>query len=161
MDLVLLSLEDDHGDIRTVLLLVHLLLHLTEEPHVDVDVLVWLKLALHGSDCEDLSSSCLLHLEVKAYWVLTLVLEVEWKLLGLSNSYRTKVKLGLDSFIEGDLESLCINLDGFLLLLDSVVLNILYFELECFKELLLFQSIKFDLNDLALSWLKSTTSPSK
>ena len=48
-----------------------------------------------------------------------------------------------------------------LLLLDSMVLNILYFELECLKELLLLESIEFDLNDLALSWIKSTTSPGK
>lgn len=144
-----------------MLVLVHLLLLLAEEADVDVDVLVGLELALHGSDGEDLSGAGLLHLEVKADGVLALILQIQGKFFGLTNAHWTKVKLSLDCLIKGDLECFSIDLNLLLLLLDAVVLNIFHLKLDGLKELLLLDGIEFDLNNFALAWLQSATCPSE
>ena len=100
MHLVLLSFKDDHGDVGVLLGLGKLLLDLAHELHVDVDVLIGLQLALHGGDGEHLLGLRLLHAEVKANWVLALILQIEWQLFRLTDSHGTEVELRHHALVE-------------------------------------------------------------
>ena len=74
---LLLAFKNDHSDVGVLLRLGQLLLNLAHELDIDVDVFVWLKLALHRCYREHLFGLGLLHAEVETNWVLALVLEVE------------------------------------------------------------------------------------
>ena len=153
---LLFALENDHGNVTALLRFDKLLLNLAHEANIDVDVLIWLKLAIHGSDSEHLLCDSLLHAEVEANRVLTLILKIERKLLGLTNSDSSKVELSLHGFIQGDVECLAVEVDCFLFLLNTVTLNILNFELDLLKEFLLLERIERDLNSLRLARFKAT-----
>jgi len=133
---LLFTFEDDHRDVGVLLRLGHLLFNFAHELNVDVDVFVWCKLSLHGSDSEHLLCDSLLHPEIKADWVLALILEVKWELLWLANSHCSEVKLGLNGLIKSNVESLGVDGDRLLLLLDSMRLNIFNFKFEVLEELL-------------------------
>ena len=134
---LLLSFENDHGDVRILLRFGELLLNLAHELDVDVDLLIWLELTLHGSDGEHLLGLSLLHAEIEADWVLTLVLEVKREFLWLSNSDSSEVKLGLHTLIESDIEGLSVDLNLLLFLLDLISFDILNLELDGLEEFLL------------------------
>ena len=148
MFLLLFTLENDHCDVTALLRFYELLFNLAHEANIDIDVLIWLKLAIHGSNCEHLLRDSFFHAEVETNRVLTLILEIERKLLGLTNSDSSKVELSLHGFIQGDVKCLAVEVDCFLFLLNAVTLNIFNFELDLFKEFLLLESIERDLNCL-------------
>ena len=139
---LLLSLKNDHGDVTALLRFDELLLNLAHEANVDVNVLIRLELAIHRSDSEHLLRHSLLHAEVEANRVLTLILEIERKLLGLTNSDSSKVELSLHGFIQGDVKCLAVEVDCFLFLLNAMTLDILNFELDLLKEFLLLEGIE-------------------
>ena len=136
---LLLAFKNDHSDVRVLFRLGQLLLGLAHELHVDVDVLVWLQLALHGRDREHLFRLGLLHSEVEANRVLALVLEVERQLFGFSHSDCSEVQLRGHSIVERNIEGLRVDLDLLFLLLDSVALHVLDLEFDRLEELLLSQ----------------------
>lgn len=97
---LLLTFEDDHGDIRVLFSLCQLLFNLAHELHIYVDIFVWLQLALHWCDRKHLLSLSLFHAEIKADWVLALIFEVERKLFWFTHSDCTEVKFGRHSLIQ-------------------------------------------------------------
>ena len=106
MLLLLLTFEDDHRDIAALFGLDQLLLNLAHEFDVDVDVFVRLELSLQRRNGEHLLGHSLLHAEVEADGVLSLVLEIEGQFLGLADTNSAEVELSLDSVVEGDVEGL-------------------------------------------------------
>ena len=139
MFFLLFTFEDNHRDVGVLLRLSHLLFNFAHELNVDVDVFVWSKLSLHRSDSEHLLSYSLFHPEVKADWVLALILEVKWELFWLTNSDCSEVKLSLNGLIKSNVEGLSVDGDCLLLLFDSMRFNIFDFKFEVLEELLFFK----------------------
>ena len=103
---LLLAFEDDHRDVAALLRLDEFLFDLAHELDIDIDLLVWLQLTSHRSDGEHLLRDGLLHAEVEADRVLTLILQIQWKLFRLANTNSSEVKLSLHAFVESDVECL-------------------------------------------------------
>jgi len=152
---LLLAFKNNHRDVRVLFRLGKFLLNLAHKFDIDVDILIWLKLALHWCDCKHLFSLSLLHSEIETDWILSLILQVERKFFWLTNTNCAKVKLSSHSIIERDVEGLSINLNLLFLLLNSMVLDVLNFKLNCFKEFLLSQWIECHFNRLWFAWVKS------
>jgi len=142
MLLLLLTFKNNHGDVTALLRLNKFLLDLAHEADIDVDVLVWLKLALQGSDCEHLLGASLLHAEVEADGVLSLILQIQRQLLGLSNADGSEVEFGLHAIVQGDVEGFRVDVNRLLLLLDAVAFDVFNLKLDVLKELLLTESIE-------------------
>lgn len=101
---LLLSFENDHRDVTALLRFHQFLLNFAHEADIDVDVFIRLQLTFHRSDCEHLFGCHFFHPEVKADRVLTLVLQVQWELFGLTNTHCPEVKLRLHTVIQRDIE---------------------------------------------------------
>lgn len=150
---LLLALKNDHLDLRGVLHFVVPDLTLAHELDIDVDVLVWLQLALHGRDREHLLRQGALHLEVEADWVLTLILQVERELLGLTNSHGAEVQEIDHRVVQRDVEGLGVDGDSLLFLLDSIAFDVFNFQLDLLKEFVLSKSVENDLDGFGLARL--------
>ena len=87
----LLSLENNHRDVRVLTGFDELLLNFAHELHVDVDLLIGCQLSLHGRNREHLLRRSLLHPEVETDRVLSLVLQIQGQFLGLANPHGTEV----------------------------------------------------------------------
>jgi len=74
--LLLLTFKNDHSNVGVLFRFCQLLLDLAHELYVNINVFVWIELALHRCYRKHLFRECLLHFEVKAYGVLPLILQV-------------------------------------------------------------------------------------
>jgi len=154
--LVLVALKNIQENLSVALVRLDLDLLHAEELNDDVQLLILLQSAHHRLNRKDLLSAfpdC----EIELDRVLTLILQEQGLLLWLANSNGLEVEhlVNLHSFVQSNVECLCVEVDSLVLLLDAESLDVLNFEHDVLEELLLSDRFKSYVDCLVLEWKQS------